>query len=301
MRANIATGDLFTVAGAKNVQRTGVISGADLDPTKIKALALTPVQALVKRCISNCQAIETNTKQIVARLEAEIKTEQQQRERPGARTQDLTPSGLESGDGASSRDKIRQRQMDLGVARTLLETVGKELDILKAGKFTKLEDTGVALHMLQDRPDRVFSSMLKKQIWAKYKSNNETASQMMQRFGQAWHLGVFGSAGSVIFGKLVTAIMGGTSQVNTRTLLGLLLLNVAQSATGAFSQSAAINAKNHRRANAEQVGNRRQLLNSVMAAPRVLMAHHKGNNAVTQANKALDDHAIANLVRTYVS
>lgn len=292
MKANIATGNLLTAAGKQRWLAGQSIRAQDVDADAVKGTVLTPPQSLAKQVLG---VVEFRVKEAQALCEKyEAKTTP-----PRYAVRTVTPRTLEEGRDAPSY-LTDQEYADYEAAKAALPEMKADLALMKKGLYGELKPDGFAGSLLLGHPEAYFSKLLSSLIRNKYHTNNEMAAQIVQRCAQGAHLVLFGSAGAIVLGKLIVALLGGSSKVPSKILAPLLALSLTQGAVGAFSQSAAINMKNYRRTGEDNIGNGGQFLRSMFAAPLVMNAHHQANKSVAGANQALDQSQQMNFFAQYM-
>lgn len=122
-----------------------------------------------------------------------------------------------------------------------------DLERLSRGEITQLAPDGVARELAAGAMAGLNSTLLREIVVARYQTPDELSSQIMQRYGQAFHLIVLGSAGAATIGKVSFAAAGGASNASTPRIIGTAAAALAMGAFGAGSHQTAESAKMHRR------------------------------------------------------
>ncbi len=275
-KLNLMYADVFTPTGKDKWEKGEDLSGEDIDPTKLRKFVSSPAQSLAKRLTSN---ISARIKSAEASME-DIKASARQRE---------AGHGAVATDGEPHEPQLNGHEHH--ELQLLSDFVGKmkaEEALLKSGDLTKLEPDGVAAGLLAGSMQKFASTFLKEDLIAKYKKPGELSAQTAQRIGQAFHLGVFGSAAAATIGKVGTAALGGASKASTGEILGFAATSAVLGTVGAASQYVAINVKNNRREGGEGIGLTKQVGRGVLAAPLEIQGQMRARGANKDANLALD-------------
>ncbi|CTP84944.1 putative type III effector protein [Xanthomonas translucens pv. poae] len=257
---NLLHADVFTPEGKQKLERGEPLGGQDIDEGKLRKLIQSPTQALVKRVTSGLTAVHKELSQAL---------------------QSAGSAGTEAG---------HEVDLELGhgnkpVALVKLE---KDLDCLREGRLADLEHDGAAARLLAGSATSVISEQLVRDIGAKY-TMREFSAQTAQRLGQAFHLGVFGSAASSVIGKLTTAAQGGTRNVPVLEVVEVAALSGAMAAVGALNQHVAISVKNNRREASPDIGLGKQITRGIMGGAQEAMAQRSGTRTSKAINAKLGD------------
>jgi hypothetical protein len=257
---NLLHADVFTPEGKQKLERGEPLGGQDIDEGKLRKLIQSPTQALVKRVTSGLTAVHKEISQ--ARQSA----------------------------GSTSTEAGHEVDLELGHGNkpVALVELEKDLDCLREGRLTDLAHDGAAARLLAGSATSVISEQLVRDIAAKY-TMREFSAQTAQRLGQAFHLGVFGSAASSVIGKLTSAAQGGTRNVPTPQVLGVAALSGAMAAVGALNQHVAISVKNNRREASPDIGLGKQITRGIMGGAQEAMAQHSGTRTSKAINAKLGD------------
>ena len=164
----------------------------------------------------------------------------------------------------------------------------QDLVHLKAGNLDALADDGAAHKLIAQGLQSFFSPLLDAALEKKYSTKGEFSSQAIQRLGQAFHLGIFGSAAASTAGRVASAAVGGAAHASSAQLAGVTAASGLMAFIGASSQYVAISEKNHRRANVETVSMRQQFWNGATALPHESMGMRASSAAIGKANTALE-------------
>jgi hypothetical protein len=279
-KLNLIYADIFTPAGKEKWEKGKDLSGDDIDPGKLRKFVSSPAQSLAKRLTTNISA------RIKSAEETREIIENQARERQQALGGQPAAVHAESEQPAPLLFDFEQDSIH--VLNEYINKMKTEERHLKNGDITKLEPEGVAAGLLSGSLDKYMSTILKEDLIAKYKKPGELSAQTAQRIGQAFHMGVFGSAAAATIGKVGTAALGGASNTSNGQILALSSAAAVLGTVGAASQYVAINVKNNRREGNEGIGLAGQVGRGVAAAPLEVYGQVKGGQANKQANAALD-------------
>ncbi|QDI05352.1 type III secretion system effector protein [Xanthomonas cerealis pv. cerealis] len=257
---NLLHADVFTPEGAQKLARGEPLGGQDIDEGKLRKLIQSPTQALVKRVTSGLTAVQ---KELSKKLE------------------NAGPASTEAG---------HEVDLELGHGNkpAALVELEKDLDCLREGRLTDLAHDGAAARLLAGSATSVISEQLVRDIGAKY-TMREFSAQTAQRLGQAFHLGVFGSAASSVIGKLTSAAQGGTRNVPIPQVAGVAALSGAMAAVGALNQHVAISVKNNRREASPDIGLGKQITRGIMGGAQEAMAQYSGTKTSKAINAKLGD------------
>jgi hypothetical protein len=166
-----------------------------------------------------------------------------------------------------------------GVARKIIEeglaSLGPKSSLGMSHLFHPLE---------RGRAHKVNAALEKK-----YNTEGEFSAQFIQRAGQAFHLGVAGSAAASVIGRVASAAVGGAKNASTAQLAGVTAAAGVLGGIGATHQYVAISEKNHRRANVDAVSGWQQFLNGATAMIREPMGMHASTKAITTANQTIQE------------
>jgi hypothetical protein len=132
----------------------------------------------------------------------------------------------------------------------------------------------------------VLSQQLLQDVKAKY-TMKEFSSQTIQRAGQAFHLGVLGSAASSVIGKVVSAASGGTRNAPTGQTAGIAVLSGGMAFVGAKNQHTAISVKNNRRESDANISAWTQFKRGVGGGAIEYFAQRSGEKASRDMNEKL--------------
>ncbi len=275
-KLNLMYADVFTPAGKEKWEKGENLSGEDIDPAKLRKFVSSPAQSLAKRLTAN---IGDRIKSAEASIET-IKSAARERE---------TARGEAPDAGEPHEPQLNDNERnEIQLIGAFVEKMKTEEAHLKSGEVTKLEPDGIAAGLLAGSMDKFMTSFLKEDLAAKYKKPGEISAQTAQRIGQAFHLGVFGSAAAATIGKVGTAGLGGASKASTGQIVAFAATSAVLGTVGAASQYVAINVKNNRRESEEDIGLAQQVRRGVAAAPLEIHGRIKASSANKEANAALD-------------
>lgn len=265
-KLNMLHGDVFTPAGKAKADQGKQITAADIDEGKLRKLIVSPAQAFV------------------ARVAAEIKDQQ---ESIRASMEKLAPGGepdLEQG----VEPLPQARQMELDNLRAKLSALDADLEKLNSGQLSELSQDGDARQLIQSSLQPFNSPLLRSALRIKYATDGEFSAQLTQRVGQAFHLGIAGSAVASVVGRISSAVVGGTANASTAQLLGVTAASGLLACLGANYQFAAISAKNYYRENVKTVTQSTQLRMGLQAMPLEITGQRATNEAIQGVNQAID-------------
>lgn len=248
-KLNLMYGDFFTAQGNEKLKSGQPLEAADIDPVKLRGFINTPAQSVVKH--------------VSAELKKEI----------GALEKALPPAA--AGGAESSAD---------GGDRAALAALKEDAAKLKEGRLSELNPNGLAASLLIASDKSVLSEQLVRDIKAKY-TMREFSAQTAQRTGQAFHLGVFGSAASSVIGKATSAASGGAREAPIAQTVGVAMVSGTMAAIGALNQHTAITVKNNRREGDVDIGLGQQVLRGIMGGAN----EWQSNRAGTKASKAMNE------------
>lgn len=217
-KLNLLYADVFKEGRRDVALRQGAITPDDLSEEKLRGLRVPAEATVVLR--------------VADRLEADLDKLEGELERQ--RSAPASPRTLEEGAAEGDPeliDKIRAYRRDVNNLRDL--TVTGDIH----------EDT----HALLNSALSGSLSFALGEAYAKLTKPLELTSQISQRLGQTFTLGVAGSASATAGGRLATAALGGSSHVS---LAAQFYLSLASAAVGVFSaatQGLVTNVKNQRR------------------------------------------------------
>jgi hypothetical protein len=259
-KLNLLYGDPFTTGGKEKLARGEQLNGDDIDAKKLRGFTQSREQSLVKH--------------VSAELGRQIKTIKSE----------LTPAA----DAPAKPLSTEARAALEGQLATLTEDAAK----LKAGKLSELSSGGMAETLLIASDKSVLSQQLLQDVKAKY-TMKEFSSQTIQRAGQAFHLGVLGSAASSVIGKVVSAASGGASKAPTLQTAGIAALSGAMAYVGATNQHTAISVKNNRRESETDISAGTQLKRGVMGGATEFFAQRSGEKASREMNTMLAEGPVS--------
>lgn len=217
-KLNMLHADVFNEGGREAAYRRGAITPDDLSMEKCRGLSVSAEATMVLRVADRLEAD-------LPKLRRELERQQSAPVSPGA-----LEEGAAYGDPAL-RSKIEAYERDVNNLRDL--TVTNDLH----------EDTQALLKSALNGS----LSFAWGEAYAKLTKPLELTSQISQRLGQTFTLGVLGSASATAGGRLASAALGGTSHIS---LAVQFYLSVASMAIGVFSaatQGLVTNVKNQRR------------------------------------------------------
>ncbi|MFD1837027.1 type III secretion system effector protein [Paracidovorax cattleyae] len=259
---NLLYGQFFTASGTDKLARGQPLEADDIDTAKLRGFISMPVQSLVKRVSADVGRQVTTLRELLA-------------DRPPAVGQGDTDSR------ASDRAALAGMENDAA--------------LLGQGRLSELDPDGLAQSLLLASEKSVISEQLLRDLVAKY-TVKEFSAQTAQRLGQAFHLGVFGSAASSIIGKVTSAASGGTRQAPVAQTVGVSVLSGVMAAIGASNQHTAISVKNNRREGEVDVGLGRQVLRGVMGGLSESLAQRRGSRAGLDMKALLAQDQVGNLL-----
>lgn len=248
-KMNMLFADVLNPAGQAKWNAGQKLTGADLDPDKMRALVEMPETKIVGR--------------VVANIESRIKTLEAQLELPAVAVQD-DPSAMERGHATNHgalKEKIAEYKADLAllkpaktaeseIAAPKLSEKTAGLEAPEDNPFMRLSEGGYAKQtlesVLQGTLSTYFGFALKEGI-NKLLSPREFSAQLGQRLGQAFTFVAAGSAGATAAARLVLAILGGSNKVALSTQFYFTLGSAVLGAFSAATQYTVINIKNERR------------------------------------------------------
>ncbi len=259
---NLLYGQFFTASGADKLARGQPLDADDIDTAKLRGFISMPMQSLVKRVSAEVERQVTTLRGLLA-------------DRPPAAGQGETDS----------------RASD----QAALAGMENDATLLREGRLSELDPDGLAQSLLLASEKSVLSEQLWRDLVAKY-TVKEFSAQTAQRLGQAFHLGVFGSAASSIIGKVTSAASGGTRQAPVAQTVGVSVLSGVMAAIGASNQHTAISVKNNRREGEVDVGLGKQVLRGVMGGLSESLAQRRGSRAGQDMKALLAQDQIGNLL-----
>jgi biotin carboxyl carrier protein len=257
-KLNLLYGDLFTDGGKEKLARGEPLNGDDIDAKKLRGFTQSREQSLVKH--------------VSAELGRQIKTIDSQLNPPA----DKPSKPLSTEARAALQEQLA----------TLTADAGK----LKAGQLSELSSGGMAETLLIASDKSVLSQQLLQDVKAKY-TMKEFSSQTIQRAGQAFHLGVLGSAASSVIGKVVSAASGGTRNAPTGQTAGIAVLSGGMAFVGAKNQHTAISVKNNRRESDANISAWTQFKRGVGGGAIEYFAQRSGEKASRDMNEKLGQDA----------
>lgn len=280
---NMLFADVFTASGEAKVSRGEPISGADVDPAKVRKLVASPATALVQRMTAVLDQMKSAADERIGALEAAAAGRATANPQPMQAADRLERGSID----LQFRDRehreyseLRQFSADLERDRVLLRQGNLRVLAERPGSFIGALLTG----SVQD----YFSGFLAQDIRARYARPGEFSSQLVQRISSMFIGFTFGTAVSSTVGKLVTSSQGGSSEVSRRLIGGVAGLSFFFAGVGALTQYILISIKNHRRLNPDEVSAVRQLWRGILAPWYVYQAEWQGPHVMRQANALLD-------------
>lgn len=237
---NLIYGDFFTDAGKARVDAGKTIGPEDIDEGKLRGLIASPAQSLVKR-------VTKSLDDVIRQTEAE---------------RDAAPAGSEARKGLEAK---------LGVLEA-------DKEKLKANDLTGLSADGHARATLASNTEALLPG-----VWRDSKRNlnaDEIRTQVAQRVGQTYHMGVLGSFASSSIGRVAAAVVGGSSKLKTSYISGFSALGFGLGAIAAYSQGTTTTIKNHGKEADDKLSLGQQTLYGATALPIDV----KGRLAAAEAN-----------------
>ncbi|KER67599.1 hypothetical protein HR51_32725 [Burkholderia cepacia] len=218
-KLNMLHADLFEDGKADVLHRSGTITAADLSIEKCRNMVVSAEANIVQRV---ADSLETR----LATLKNERGNE------PPARP--ATPEALEEGRANHARErdeKIAAYERDVANLRHLTVT-----DTLHEDTLVLLRDALNGTH-----------GFAWEQAVAKLTKPLEFTSQVSQRIGQTFTLGVLGSAGALAGGRVVSAALKGSDHISLPVQFTLVLASAIIGLVAASTQGMVTNIKNQRR------------------------------------------------------
>lgn len=237
---NLVYGDFFTDDGKARVDAGKTIGPDDIDEGKLRGLIASPAQSLVKR-------VTKSLDDVIRQTEAE---------------RDAAPVGSEA---------RKRLEAQVGVLKA-------DKEKLKANDLTGLSADGHARATLASNTEALLPG-----VWRDSKRNlnaDEIRTQVAQRVGQTYHMGVLGSFASSSIGRVAAAVVGGSSKLKTSYISGFSALGFGLGAIAAYSQGTTTTIKNHGKEADDKLSLGQQTLYGVMALPIDV----KGRLAAAEAN-----------------
>jgi hypothetical protein len=242
---NLMYGDFLTEEG-KEKAASGNIAAEHIDQDKLRKMILSPDQAIVARMSKIISSKREKIQRDIVKIRAKYK---------------LSPQSA----AESNRTISRKGEEKIAPLEEFIEILDKEAGFLERLELKELDPKGFCAGLLKGN----FSGILE-DMGAKYRKPGELSAQISQRFGQTFHLGVVGSAGGSMIGKVGSFIVGGAEHEKTAQILGQAAGGAFISGIGAKYQGNAVYIKNNRRANEdskEPVGIGLQTLRGILALP----------------------------------
>ncbi|UEP39232.1 hypothetical protein LL998_28710 [Burkholderia ambifaria] len=221
-KLNMLHADLFEDGKADILHRRGTITAADLSIEKCRNMVVSAEANIVQRVADRLDAR-------LSKLRNERRNEQQMQ-----RTRPVTPEELEEGRGMRTHEldaTIAAYERDVANLRRLIVT-----DNLHEDTRALLGDALNGSH-----------AFAWEEAVAKLTKPLEFTSQVSQRLGQTFTLGVAGSAGALAGGRVVSAALKGSDHIPLHFQLVLALASALIGFIAASTQGMVTNIKNRRR------------------------------------------------------
>ncbi|WP_156752289.1 hypothetical protein [Mycobacterium sp. ACS1612] len=170
------------------------------------------------------------------------------------------------------------------------EVLQRELDLLQTGQFDQLDPRGAVARTMIAASGRwgwlhvVAREALSKYTWPELKA------QLVQRFNQTFHGGVFGSGVATLLPRGVAAHFGGSSHLTTPAISGLAVASTALAAVGAISQSKSTVQKNNNKEGEPAYSLSRQIGEGMSAGYLMVAENRQATSAGQLAAAALIEH-----------
>jgi hypothetical protein len=185
-----------------------------------------------------------------------------------------------------------QAVLGAGELQKTLAEMEADLKRLEAGNIEQLDPEGICAGLLAGNMNSFFSKFLWEDIRAKYKKPGEMPAQIMQRYGQSFHMLFLGSATASWIGQVANAVVGGSSHAPVKQIAGLAVAGGVVGAIGAATQSEAVVIKNFKRSNEggdNPVSGMSQLGQGMLALPNMINAGIAARGANQEVIKALEE------------
>lgn len=218
-KLNMLHADLFEDGKADALHRNGTITADDLSIEKCRKMVVSPEANIVQR--------------VADHLEARLATLKNERRNQPA-TRPTTPEELEEGRTTDLHEldaRIAAYERDVGNLRRLVVTENLHDDTLV---------------LLRDALNGAHGFAWQEAV-AKLTKPLEFTSQVSQRLGQTFTLGVLGSAGALAGGRVVSAALKGNDHISLVVQVGLALASAVIGLIAASTQGMVTNIKNQRR------------------------------------------------------
>jgi hypothetical protein len=133
---------------------------------------------------------------------------------------------------------------DVPGSEEVLAQLERDLDLVAQGKFDELDAMGQVAQAMTNAASGLTWKMFYDEAWSKY-TWDELRAQLVQRFTQAAHMLVLGSAAATVLPRAVAAVYGGTSHLSNEVLVALMASSTVMGFVGAVTQYKSQTLKNY--------------------------------------------------------
>ena len=301
-KLNLLYADILTPAGKTLFARGEPVAAEHVNPDKVRKLVRSPAQAVVSRVMEALEerkkAINKQIGQLPLALENALADESFNLDTLGSLAQDYAaeqpaqrreiPFGdedLSEHDHApavvdQSAQDLHQNMLLLNELRLRSSAISRDIAQLKEGNLTSLPADSEARALIESSLSTFRSQLLVEVSRKKSSTKGEYSGQVIQRYGQALHMGVLGSGTASSLRGAASMISEGTKNASNAQIFIVTGVSGLMAWVGAACQSVAISEKFNRRANIDDVSAFDQFQRSMFAMPR----EYFGTRAVNAAN-----------------
>ncbi|CAN5198142.1 hypothetical protein BH11ACT6_BH11ACT6_54510 [soil metagenome] len=199
---------------------------------------------------------------------------------------------------------VRSELDDLGATpggERVVAELERELRLVAEGRFDQLDAMGRIARAMTDAAGGLGMELLIREAKTRY-TWDELRTQVVQRFNQAAHFLVLGSAAATLLPRAVSAAKGGTSQLSSGEIGSLIASSLVMGLAGAITQYKSQTQKNYNKEmpTADSLGKQigkgvgalyylvTENMQSATAGERAAAVLHRGQQGVLQAEVLLD-------------